>query len=366
MSEKLSAQNTTTTNQSNNTLTTPKENKPRIRKVIQVQQQHKFVKLVRSDTLGFGFVLRGQVSQKQSGKNIQNTFRASALVPSKQFLESLDEQGPAKLAGLSPGDYLINVNQVDVTNWNHEDLVKLIKAHEVITLHVISVTKQKSVAASSENVVQKENSQNVQNLLVSREGSRDSLKTTSSSSKSKNQNYNHNQNSNFIDHNNSTKTSKQKKDEIKNALVELDKVLEDHAQYYSNETAALNNTIQVSNNLRTTSKTQPFASENSNVTATLRRKNKSSDNNNNSNNNYHHHRESSNLQKQISRVSGSLPPPSESATSLGPKIPKNPPPDSLSLSTSISGSSNHNNSNPVHSPLFLGLTEVCLTFFIIL
>ena len=117
-------------------------NQKKVRKVIQVQQQHKFVKLIKSEEFGFGFVLRGQRMKKQlQNKSGNSNFRPSALCPSKQFLETLDEMGPANLAGLTAGDYLINVNNEDVTNWNHEDVVKLIRSHKVITLHVISVSK---------------------------------------------------------------------------------------------------------------------------------------------------------------------------------------------------------------------------------
>lgn len=140
------SQNNSTSNQnstSNNSTT-----KSSKRKVIQVQQQHKFVKISRSEKYGFGFVLRGQKVSKNSRNSGTNgeadNFRPSALVPSKQFLESLDEHGPANLAGLSAGDYLINVNNHDVTTWKHEDLVKLIRSQSTITLHMITVTKQKA------------------------------------------------------------------------------------------------------------------------------------------------------------------------------------------------------------------------------
>ena len=122
---------TTTTNQS--------------RRVIQVQQQHKFVKIERSQTYGFGFILRGT---RTNNKNNHSEFQPSNLYPARQFLESVDENGPAGTAGLSAGDYLVNVNNSDVRNWGHDDLVQLIRSQHSMTMHVISVTKHKGTTDS--------------------------------------------------------------------------------------------------------------------------------------------------------------------------------------------------------------------------
>ena len=117
------------------------QNKPATtgRRVIQVQQQHKFVKIERSQTYGFGFILRGTRSHTDK----KTEFQPSNLYPARQFLESVDVNGPAGAAGLAAGDYLINVNNSDVRTWGHDDLVQLIRSQHSMTMHVISVTKHK-------------------------------------------------------------------------------------------------------------------------------------------------------------------------------------------------------------------------------
>ena len=116
------------------------------RRVIQVQQQHKFVKIERSQTYGFGFILRGTRSHTDK----KTEFQPSNLYPARQFLESVDLNGPAGAAGLAAGDYLINVNNADVRTWGHDDLVQLIRSQHSMTMHVISVTKHKGTTVGFE------------------------------------------------------------------------------------------------------------------------------------------------------------------------------------------------------------------------
>ena len=88
---------------------------------------------------------------KQKGNGDAHGFVPSSLYPARQFLESVDESGPAAIAGLQPGDYLVNVNNQDVRTWGHDDLVKLIRKQQVMSLHVIQVTKHKTpIAAAAE------------------------------------------------------------------------------------------------------------------------------------------------------------------------------------------------------------------------
>lgn len=69
---------------------------------------------------GFGFVLRG-------AKTNENKFEPTPEWPALQFLESVDKDSNADKAGLKPLDFVLEINNVDVTCKTHFDCVKLIK-----------------------------------------------------------------------------------------------------------------------------------------------------------------------------------------------------------------------------------------------
>lgn len=84
---------------------------------------------------GFGFILRG-------AKHVDSEldFRPSADIPALQFFEGVDMSGMAMKAGLRPGDFLLEINGVDVRCANHEQVVQLIhQSQETISLKVITV-----------------------------------------------------------------------------------------------------------------------------------------------------------------------------------------------------------------------------------
>ncbi|GAB6029692.1 hypothetical protein CHUAL_005416 [Chamberlinius hualienensis] len=83
---------------------------------------------------GFGFVLRGAKSTSPL-MEIQPSERFPAL----QYLDDVDPGGPADLAGLSRGDFLIAINGEDVSHVSHEYVVNLIrKSGSSVTMTVIS------------------------------------------------------------------------------------------------------------------------------------------------------------------------------------------------------------------------------------
>ncbi|ETN84141.1 PDZ/DHR/GLGF domain protein, partial [Necator americanus] len=84
---------------------------------------------------GFGFILRG-------AKHVSSPidFEPTPLSPALQFFEGVDMSGMAMRAGLRPGDYLLEIDGIDVRSASHEQVVHLIQqAGLTITLKVITV-----------------------------------------------------------------------------------------------------------------------------------------------------------------------------------------------------------------------------------
>ncbi|CAA88324.1 Protein shank [Caenorhabditis elegans] len=84
---------------------------------------------------GFGFILRG-------AKHVAMplNFEPTAQVPALQFFEGVDMSGMAVRAGLRPGDYLLEIDGIDVRRCSHDEVVEFIQqAGDTITLKVITV-----------------------------------------------------------------------------------------------------------------------------------------------------------------------------------------------------------------------------------
>ncbi|KAL7072828.1 hypothetical protein ACQ4LE_007801, partial [Meloidogyne hapla] len=85
---------------------------------------------------GFGFILRGA----RYADSMQLDFRPTLTIPALQFFEGVDMQGMAMRAGLRPGDFLLEINGVDVRAASHEQVVELIhQCGDTITLKVVTV-----------------------------------------------------------------------------------------------------------------------------------------------------------------------------------------------------------------------------------
>lgn len=83
---------------------------------------------------GFGFVLRG-------AKTNDLRFEPTPEVPALQFLESVDKDSNADKAGLKPLDFVLEINNVDVTCRTHAECVKLIKkTGDTLALKVYTAT----------------------------------------------------------------------------------------------------------------------------------------------------------------------------------------------------------------------------------
>uniref|UniRef100_A0A914YLS5 PDZ domain-containing protein n=1 Tax=Panagrolaimus superbus TaxID=310955 RepID=A0A914YLS5_9BILA len=84
---------------------------------------------------GFGFILRGA---KHVDSEVE--FEPTPLCPALQFFEGVDMSGMAMKAGLRPGDFLLEINGVDVRCASHEQVVHLIhQSDDTITLKVITI-----------------------------------------------------------------------------------------------------------------------------------------------------------------------------------------------------------------------------------
>uniref|UniRef100_A0A914I5U7 Uncharacterized protein n=1 Tax=Globodera rostochiensis TaxID=31243 RepID=A0A914I5U7_GLORO len=97
---------------------------------------------------GFGFILRGAKDSESVGVPIE-CFRPSRANPALQFFEGIVPHGMAARAGLLAGDFLLEVNGVDVRTASHERVVKLIhQSGDPITLKVITVMEQSHYAST--------------------------------------------------------------------------------------------------------------------------------------------------------------------------------------------------------------------------
>ncbi|XP_016091066.1 SH3 and multiple ankyrin repeat domains protein 1-like [Sinocyclocheilus grahami] len=84
--------------------------------------KEKTVLLQKKDNEGFGFVLRGAKAQTPVEE-----FSPTPAFPALQYLESVDEGGVAWRSGLRMGDFLIEVNGINVVKVGHRQVVNMIR-----------------------------------------------------------------------------------------------------------------------------------------------------------------------------------------------------------------------------------------------
>ncbi|XP_071357431.1 SH3 and multiple ankyrin repeat domains protein 3 isoform X1 [Trachinotus anak] len=103
--------------------------------------------LQKKENEGFGFVLRGAKAETPIEE-----FTPTPAFPALQYLESVDVEGVAWRAGLRTGDFLIEVNGVNVVKVGHKQVVSLIRqGGSRLLMKVVSVTRK----PESEEVVRK-------------------------------------------------------------------------------------------------------------------------------------------------------------------------------------------------------------------
>ncbi|RWS16711.1 ankyrin repeat domain containing protein 35-like protein [Dinothrombium tinctorium] len=87
---------------------------------------------------GFGFVLRGAKASSPVMKQAQETATQPQPI-SLQYLDEIEPGGVAEASGLRKGDFLLNVNGVDVRSAPHEHVVNLIRqSGDKVTMTVAS------------------------------------------------------------------------------------------------------------------------------------------------------------------------------------------------------------------------------------
>ncbi|CAB1441003.1 unnamed protein product [Pleuronectes platessa] len=103
--------------------------------------------LQKKENEGFGFVLRGAKAETPIEE-----FTPTPAFPALQYLESVDVEGVAWRAGLRTGDFLIEVNGVNVVKVGHKQVVSLIRqGGNRLLMKVVSVTRK----PESEEVIRK-------------------------------------------------------------------------------------------------------------------------------------------------------------------------------------------------------------------
>ncbi|XP_074489337.1 SH3 and multiple ankyrin repeat domains protein 3 isoform X3 [Sebastes fasciatus] len=103
--------------------------------------------LQKKENEGFGFVLRGAKAETPIEE-----FTPTPAFPALQYLESVDVEGVAWRATLRTGDFLIEVNGVNVVKVGHKQVVSLIRqGGNRLLMKVVSVTRK----PESEEVVRK-------------------------------------------------------------------------------------------------------------------------------------------------------------------------------------------------------------------
>ncbi|KAF5891427.1 SH3 and multiple ankyrin repeat domains protein 1-like, partial [Clarias magur] len=99
--------------------------------------KEKSVLLQKKENEGFGFVLRGAKAQTPIEE-----FTPTPAFPALQYLESVDEGGVAWRAGLRMGDFLIEVNGMNVVKVGHRQVVNMIRqGGNSLMMKVVMVTR---------------------------------------------------------------------------------------------------------------------------------------------------------------------------------------------------------------------------------
>uniref|UniRef100_A0A8C0UL08 PDZ domain-containing protein n=1 Tax=Cyanistes caeruleus TaxID=156563 RepID=A0A8C0UL08_CYACU len=100
--------------------------------------EEKAAVLQKREHEGFGFVLRGAKAETPIEE-----FTPTPAFPALQYLESVDVEGVAWRAGLRTGDFLIEVNGVNVVKVGHKQVVALIRqGGNRLLMKVVSVSRK--------------------------------------------------------------------------------------------------------------------------------------------------------------------------------------------------------------------------------
>ncbi|RXM32319.1 SH3 and multiple ankyrin repeat domains protein 3, partial [Acipenser ruthenus] len=123
--------------------------------------EEKTAVLQKKENEGFGFVLRGAKAETPIEE-----FAPTPAFPALQYLESVDVEGVAWRAGLRTGDFLIEVNAVNVVKVGHKQVVSLIRqGGNHLLMKVVSVSRK----PETEEVVRKKVLRHMKFLNIKKE-----------------------------------------------------------------------------------------------------------------------------------------------------------------------------------------------------
>ncbi|KAL3266685.1 hypothetical protein HHI36_010847 [Cryptolaemus montrouzieri] len=108
---------------------------PRLKKYTDIPNAKPRTVVLHKGRKGFGFILRGA---KATSPLMELT--PSEKCPALQYLDDVDVGGVADMAGLKKGDFLLEINNEDVSSSSHEHVVDLIrKSGNLVQMTVVSI-----------------------------------------------------------------------------------------------------------------------------------------------------------------------------------------------------------------------------------
>lgn len=108
---------------------------PRIKKTYTSLPAEPRTVILHRGRKGFGFILRGA---KATSPLMELT--PSEKCPALQYLDDVDSGGVADRSGLKKGDFLLEINNEDVSSASHEHVVDLIrKSGDLVSMTVVSM-----------------------------------------------------------------------------------------------------------------------------------------------------------------------------------------------------------------------------------
>ncbi|KAK5643243.1 hypothetical protein RI129_007088 [Pyrocoelia pectoralis] len=124
---------------------------PRLKKIYTGLPPESRTVILHKGRKGFGFILRGA---KATSPLMELT--PSEKFPALQYLDDVDPGGVADRAGLRKGDFLLEINNEDVSSASHEHVVDLIrKSGDLVSMTVVSlgVSQTTGILPSSKSTV---------------------------------------------------------------------------------------------------------------------------------------------------------------------------------------------------------------------
>ncbi|XP_044255873.1 SH3 and multiple ankyrin repeat domains protein 3 isoform X3 [Tribolium madens] len=122
---------------------------PRLKKTFSYGETEPRTVVLHRGRKGFGFILRGA---KATSPLMELT--PSDKCPALQYLDDVDPGGVADRAGLKKGDFLLEINNEDVSSASHEHVVDLIrKSGDLVQMTVMSLAPPTTIPMSKSTIL---------------------------------------------------------------------------------------------------------------------------------------------------------------------------------------------------------------------